>query len=376
MGATALSGTQSAQISSHLGGLWEDHERRAFAHLLPGPRGWLHPDALRGLAQLQCTRCARDFIDFRAWADAAKSRVFNWEALPAGGLRVAARAQDLRRLRQECDPPDWRAAVWAHWFDSSFLFILERAEGRVQRAAGGPLLAMASGPRVLADSEMARRQWQRARYQALRPDREEAAYRHLRRRLDSWAVSLLPGRRVNRAVEVLQDLSTHATPRVFAATLRTLCRGWTTRWRSAACLLHCVRGEDCIEHCANCLVFRKFTCQKLRLPEAAPADRLLSLSGLAQSTPRDRQVWAIARYALYTALCMLRHGHPMHGRLEDLLLQRAHEGVRGHPAGMQILSAARAGLPSLQASPTTACVCCCFCPACSCSRRNADTFCR
>ena len=324
---------------------WEDHERRAFAHLLPGPRGWLHPDALRGLGQLQCTRRARDFKDFRAWADAAKSRVFNWEALPAGGLRVAARARELRRLRQECAPPDWRAAIWAHWFDSSFLFLLERAEDRVRRAVGGPVLAVASGPQESTNSEMARRQWQRACYQALRPDRTEAAYRHLRRRLDSWAVSVLPGRRAHRAVEVLRDLSTHATPRIFAATLRTLCRGWTTRRRSAACLLQCGRGEDSIEHYANCPVFCRFTCQKLRLPQAAPPDRLLCLSGLAQSTPRDRQVWAIARYALYTAVCMLRHGHTAHGRLEDLLLQRAQEGVRGHPQGMQILSAARAGFP-------------------------------
>ena len=294
------------------------------------------PDVLRGLEQLHCSA---GVPDFRAFADAAKSRVFHWEALGGGGLRVAARARALRQLRWESDLPDWRVALWQPWLDSNFLFSLERADEHVRFAAPGL---------IRESTTVARQQWQRVCYNHLVPDFTEAFLRHFRRRLERWAIALLPGRRVDRAVEVLQEVWRTTTPRILAALLRTMCNGWVTARRmqeSRPCILLCGRGHDSIEHYAHCHVSRTVTMRKLRLPDIAPPDRLQHLLGLGAATARDRTVRAIALYALYSTHCALRHGHRSPVRMADLLLQLSREGVRGHAGATRMLTAALAGFP-------------------------------
>ena len=77
---------------------------------------------------------------------------------------------------------------------------------------------------------------------------------HLRRRLDSWQLQLLPGHRLVRALGLLRGASKAATPRLFAATLRMLCNGLLTRRRFQvkACCRFYGSGEDSIEHFALC----------------------------------------------------------------------------------------------------------------------------
>ena len=76
--------------------------------------------------------------------------------------------------------------------------------------------------------DVLRSQWQRACYRLLRPSEAHIALIHLRRRLDRWNLTLLPGRRVSRAVLLLRGLGAAAPPRVGAAVLRTFCNGWIT----------------------------------------------------------------------------------------------------------------------------------------------------
>ena len=106
-----------------------------------------------------------------------------------------------------------------------------------------------------------RKQWQKACYNVIRPPPAPGAVRRLRRRLDRWALQILPGRRVDRAVRLLRGLAVEAPPRVWAAVLRTLCNGWVTARRfqtTGNCVLGCENCNDSIEHYAYCGILPHF----------------------------------------------------------------------------------------------------------------------
>ena len=131
--------------------------------------------------------------------------------------------------------------------------------------------------------DVLRSQWQRACYRLLRPSEAHIALIHLRRRLDRWNLTLLPGRRVSRAVLLLRGLGAAAPPRVGAAVLRTFCNDWITgrlMQRASSCILGCSVGGDSIEHYAYCKGFAAFRVARLQLEVGPPHARLDTFLGL------------------------------------------------------------------------------------------------
>ena len=110
--------------------------------------------------------------------------------------------------------------------------------------------------------------------------------RHLRRRLDRWTIPALPGHRIRRLQSALRRLGPLVPPCVWAATLKAMMDGWTSKDRArcaAFCCFGCQEGSDTIAHYARCGEVTRLTSANLRLTEAPFEDKLEAFLVLGRS---------------------------------------------------------------------------------------------
>ena len=91
----------------------------------------------------------------------------------------------------------------------------------------------------------------------------------MRQKLEKWEIPVFPRRRASRAIAMLQRLAKLVPPRVAAAALRTLWKGWCTARRfgsRAPCLFCGYEDGDSLEHMSVCRVIARFGAGWLRLP--------------------------------------------------------------------------------------------------------------
>ena len=109
--------------------------------------------------------------------------------------------------------------------------------------------------------------WQAKTVRLLSGRSDGWALRHLRRRLDTAPVAVLPGYRVGRALGLLKTLANRSTPRAQAAMLRSLLNGWCTRSRFqelGSCTFRCGFDDDSLKHAAHCRVLHSLMATHMR----------------------------------------------------------------------------------------------------------------
>ena len=102
-------------------------------------------------------------------------------------------------------------------------------------------------------------------------------------------------------------LSRQVQPCVFAATLKAMLGGWTTK-AAAPCLFGCRCGQDAIEHYAFCSCVARLMRSRLNLhlgPATTRLDAFLLLDDAAPDTLASR---ALGLYATFKATNAARHG--------------------------------------------------------------------
>ena len=312
---------------------WSDAEMQALQALYTGPRAWAPPSALHGLPLLGFHA---KLPNLQAVALAAKSRVYHFEALADGGLRVRERAAALRRTRERSDMSLGRLGQWQEWWEGAFLLRLDSAHRQLQRDGHGPrdirsaTLAHARGQRSEeADPEalerLIRRQWQRTCVRLLEPSRAADLRRFLCRRLRRWECGTPAEGLAQRAMTVLPRLAQHVAPRVLAAAIRTQWNGWCTARRfqqSAKCCFGCPRGqgEGSIEHYAECVRVAGISRAMLGLPRGETRERRLGeFLLLAETGDSEADMAILRRRALltcgvYLTHCWQRHAHGPSGQ--------------------------------------------------------------
>ena len=170
--------------------------------------------------------------------------------------------------------------------------------------------------------------------------------RRLRHKLDKLQLPVLPRVRVSRIQAVLKRLPRLVPPRVIAAVIRTLYKGWTTRRRfqqEGPCCFGCRLGEDSEQHYAGCPRVQAFATRRMRLrPEEEPRNRTTSflLLDSASLLPDDTLTKrALVTAAAYRAHCKLRRLSPLRSEEEALraLEQAAKDAAAGHRNAMRVL---------------------------------------
>ena len=307
---------------------WSNIERQLCTSLFPGPRGWMIPQVLCSLKDLGFPA---ELPDATAISTASKCRVFRWENLAYGGLNVKKRHIALEATIADTE---WinRRTVWASWLGNNFLRNLFHAWGHFESTASKQQLSPDQLLRKSGEDEVPKEVWQKRCMAVLRTSHDVPLHRHLRRRLDEWKISVLPGHRVHRASNMLDGLIRFVSPRIWAAILRTLCDGWTTHrrmQRHAPCLFGCGFGEDSIVHYASCSVLSNLMWRKLKL-DRLPIEN--QLAGFLLLEPywkegREEEVSrrALGVYATFMACNIVRNGGAL--CTADVWLQCMKEGA-------------------------------------------------
>ena len=135
----------------------------------------------------------------------------------------------------------------------------------------------------------------------------EGLFRHLRRRLDRLPLLTLPGRRVQRFEATLRRLGPMVPPCVWAAALKALLDGWTTK-PASPCLFGCQHGHDDLRHYAYCPVVARLYRAQLCLQQGPPASRLDEFLLLDGAPPRTFALRALGLCATFRATNAARHG--------------------------------------------------------------------
>ena len=312
---------------------WERLEQNACKLLFPGPRCWISANALRGLKHIGFTT---QLPDLHSLAAAAKCRVARYEDIAHGGLHITSRLQALRYDRTHGNF-SLRSIVWYRWYNEGFLANLADARGKLRAKVGteGNLLGRMRGD--ISDPDNVRRQWQKTCRSVLESPSAVHVVRHLRRRLDRWAMPLLPGHRVQRAIACMKCAATSCPPRVCAALLRTWCNGWVTARRMqrvGQCVLGCP-GEDSIEHYARCRIFNDFGASKLQLEGGNQMECFLCLH---KEPPAIRKRRALALYSLYKLHGSIRHGAPRPNCPANALWQIVRDTMGGNSEAFGLLT--------------------------------------
>jgi hypothetical protein len=211
------------------------------------------------------------------------------------------------------------------------------ALGNEREPIVGRVLRAGVRPTELAEAELqdrCRRRWQGTLRDFLRPAADEHALRFLRRRLDRWGVRVLPGHRVQRALNVFKLLAGKVPARVLAALLRALCNGWCTArrfQRTASCMFGC-SGLDSIEHYARCPAVDWFARARLALPrQGDPLAEFLMLSGAGAAEDDVLIRRAVRTAAVYKLHCTFRRSNQAAVTTPDALTQVVREIVRSRP---------------------------------------------
>ena len=277
-----------------------------------------------------------------AAALAARARVAMHEDAQHGGLHVQRRARDLRQVWMSADDMG-RSAVYADWIQGNFLFSLEAAIDAV-RQREHELSTTSSLLRPGQASSQGRAGWQARASKVLHQSTEAEARVHIRKRLDRWQLTILPGHRVERWLKVVQGTSKMLPPRIIASQFRVAFNGWITRRRMqqpGRCILGCDDCDDSIEHYALCKVYHRLCKRWLGLDRPTMADCLAYFTGIAMEGDdwSKAAIRAISVYALYRTHNAQRHSA---ARLcaEQLFRGFLREAVRGHPKAMSLLTAA------------------------------------
>ena len=242
-------------------------ETRACRKLFPGPTCWISTSVLKGLRSilfpisLRCVSTA---------AVAAKSRLLRRDNLQNGGLNVRVKADELRAKLDSfimSDEAFWDRLAWIHsWWNSSFLFQLERAGDRVvlemEQQVNSPPELLVEWNKLDTEGVERRKKrrrrelsWQAVATQLLTPRVSHALLNHADACLRRMSMRTLPGYRAPRALALLQRLSGLVAPRVVAAYVRTIFSGWNTLKRyqqRGRCRFGCGHPADSLRHIACC----------------------------------------------------------------------------------------------------------------------------
>jgi hypothetical protein len=226
----------------------------------------------------------------------------------------------------------YRRVVWRDWLDNNFISNLSKAALCLRNHATTQQVTVEVLLRGGSEESAPKEAWQRRITAMLRSPYNEYLQRHLRRRLDGWKIDILPGHRVQRALEMLLGLSKLVSPRIWAATLRALCDGWTTHrrmQRSSPCLFGCGQGEDSIAHYSRCTMVARLMSSKLRLARQPPESRLAGFLLLEPCWRPGRESMlarrALGVYATFMASNRVRKGQAQNA--EEVWMQYLKEGA-------------------------------------------------
>ena len=272
--------------------------------------------------------------DIEAIALAAKARVCKQENLKHGGLHVRRRAASIRETRLRADRAS--TLIWTQdWYHQNFFFKLEHAGEKVERLLINTETVQPSGC-----------SYQGYITKIIRGLPCTAARTHLRKRLDRWNLSTLPGHRVTKVVNACKVISETLPPRVLAAYLRVVCDGWCTRRRFQGlgrCRFGCGYDADEIKHYASCTVIREGLRRHFGILPATRGWELdcflllesnpISCNYIPHGWEPDRYVTrqrAIACYAVYRILNGLRHGHLIEAEISEAFPGFIREALRDY----------------------------------------------
>ena len=172
--------------------------------------------------------------DLHATVVAAKGRVQRFENEAHGGLNVAARVRRFRAVQNNSDFLG-RFVMWSGWFDSGFLVRFAQATDDIRIADSRRAQHQLLFGSTSADT-VTKQLWQLTAVATLRAAGHKAEL-HLRRRLDRWQLTILPGHRPIRFHRALDAIALAVPPRVLAAFLRVSFDGLPT------CRMHATTGD-------------------------------------------------------------------------------------------------------------------------------------
>jgi hypothetical protein len=321
-------------------------EKSALRRIASGPGNWIIPSDLQHLSECYGQAMSFNAIETSAWS--AQVRTALLEDKKMGGLDVTPRASHLRHLLHSAEYMG-RRRIWQHWYDQSYLFVLETAVRRFD-ALGTPAKSLL-GPYKVKKSTADQRQKPGAGFQkAVRkhiikrtmPDAEE----RMRSKLKRWRLPKLPRVAATRALAGLRTLRALVPPRVSAAVLSTMWNRWTTArrfQRRARCTLGCsLSAEDSIEHYCRCPVVRTVASERLGVHDIDGS--FLQLFTLVanelRSAPRKSRLVraAVLTYATYrsTQAARCTGGWTME-RATESMVQYIKEAVRGHAVATRLV---------------------------------------
>ena len=281
---------------------WQRVQQHLMVTLCPGARGWATPHFLH---QLKSLGFAGELAAAEPMAVGAKCRVYRWENQAHGGLHLARRLRRLRRLRTASDHR-LRIATWAPWLDTHMLENVMRAQHSLEAMAEERQTTVDLLIQGNSEVPVPRNRWQKRCGMMLFPPDRAALHRHLRRRLDRWHLTILPGSRVARMERTLQRIKHRVQPRVFAATLKAMLGGWTGNTASP-CPFGCGRGQDSVEHFAYCPILSGLYRRHLGLHPVDPSRRLGAFL-LLDCSAEDLTKGAVGLFATFKATNASRHG--------------------------------------------------------------------
>ena len=326
-------------------------EKTAIAKLLPGPFDWCSTEDALHLET--CYGQHRAFPSLRCTTEAAQRRVFQYENIEHGGLKVGSKTAEIRSATRHSQFAErkWR---WKLWFDNSPAITLERNKDRLDGLGldSATLLSKAGRPddpeeRTAQNDRTVRKQFQRTTKKQLlaisKPDHEA----RLRHKIASFAIQGNLRTTVIQCSGALRDLKSLVPPRVSAAVLRTIFNGWTSDRRfqkSSHCKLGChgFMDEDSIEHYAICPTVVQFARSFLNLKgqDFIPGVGDFVTLGLNSGTVEEAKLAlkAILVYSVYrTSDLYRRKGATSQETATQALQQFAKDAVRGHPKAQSAL---------------------------------------
>ena len=301
---------------------WRDFELKACSALFPGPTRWITPGCLK---ELKAMHSGKEWPNLDHTTLASKARVLRFENITHGGLRAVSRWNNLKQLMMDAPCSLGQIQFVAKWASNSFLFNLKAADDKQRQLTTG-----------LTDTWLqVRAGWQCKFTKLIKVEYPHAAMQHLRRRLDRWRMSTLPGHRVRRALNMLKTIGEGLPPRVWAAYFRLICNGWITARRfqgSGKCLFGCGNGHDSIEHFAHCPVVSHWLHENLGISPAPVGEEMDHFLGMRIDEERDdthmnsRIRRGLATYALYKVHNGVRHQSFGDARLGEVFAYFLQEG--------------------------------------------------
>ena len=287
---------------------WKREEQRIVNTLFPGTPGWTSPSLMQNLRSLGFPG---ELPSLDAMALGAKCRVHNWEDRKDGGLQIRRR---LRRLTATANITEFplRAAHWRSWLTGNFFAFLQQAHDKLSDMAADRGISIEALLQGTDEVPVPKNKWQkRCTILFSRPD-PRCLDRHLRRRLDRWTIPALPGHRIRRLQSALRRLGPLVPPCVWAATLKAMMDGWTSKDRArpaAFCCFGCQESSDTIAHYARCVEVKRLTSTTLRLAEPCFEDKLEDFLLLRKSLGDTQLAMGALRvYATFIATNAVRNG--------------------------------------------------------------------